>query len=76
MYYEEGAIVPVVRDQYGRRKHLKKAAQDLGVTITHLMRVLDGGRPSAALWERIKKIHPELLNPNLWNTTKKEPTHA
>lgn len=76
MYYEEGAIVPVVRDQYGRRKHLNKAAADLGVSIKHLMRVLDSGRPSASLWERIKKLHPELLNPELWNHSKKEATHA
>lgn len=76
MYYHEGVIVPVVRDEYGRRKNLNKAAADLGVGIRHLMQVLDNGRPSASLWERIKEIHPELLNPELWNTNKKEQAHA
>ena len=76
MYYEEGTITPVVRDKHGNRKHLTKAADDLGVSLRHLTKVLDRGRPSASLWERIKEIHPELLNPELWNTNKKEAAHA
>lgn len=77
MYYQEGEIVPVVRDEHGHRRHLNKAAADLGVSLQHLVKVLDCGRPSKALWEKIREVHPELLSPSLWNPRKqKEPTHA
>ena len=61
MYTNSERIVPVERDEHGRRKYLGRAASDLGVSRQHLYMVLSGRRSSASLMERVQEMHPELL---------------
>lgn len=74
MYYtqrEKDSIIPVVTEMTDHgviRRHFSKAARDLGVSRSHLHKVLMGERQSVSLMERIRQLHPELLT--LTTTTK------
>lgn len=63
-------IIPVTIEKRGNRivrKGMCRAAQDLGVTLTHLFRHLRGERPSARLHALIEEKHPELLSDEMRN---------
>lgn len=54
-------IIPVTRNKRGQRQNFCRAAKDLNVSYQHLDLVLKGKRKSSSLLERVKQLHPELL---------------
>lgn len=52
---------PVTRGDDGKLKHICQAARDLGVTRQHLRFVLIGERESKRLMQKVRELHPELL---------------
>lgn len=67
MYMPPDEIVPVTLEKCTnnpcgvKRRGIAQAARDLNVSYVHLYLVLEGKRESKSLMERIKLIHPELL---------------
>lgn len=49
-------------DKRGFRRGICKASEQLGVTYTHLYRVVKGERESASLLSKVAQFYPELLN--------------
>ncbi len=67
MYMPPDEITPVTLEKCTntvnglKRRGFTQAARDLNVSRAHLYLVLEGKRESKSLMERIKLIHPELL---------------